>query len=203
MVARVAILTISSVLIVGCNGRNNDVDVDVQGQATGAAAHTDHTPVDRPFSDDPSTDNDWNLSGATGVIDSGKTVDFEIGDLVPCSDDRTEYVLEIRAMNGSNCFYRREQGFQRYNREGDDPENEPGMIQENVVCAMLVDGFASGTLRYTDLAPDAVTVEIEWQASQSDREEKFTGTFTPRIDESGIVDAGNGNVFSWSFPRKD
>lgn len=109
------------------------------------------------------------------------------------------FVLAIEAVNGGTCFYRREQGFQRYGDGDRDPTTEPGMTKENPVCAILVNGLASGSFQYTDLGADFVTVQIKWTASRGDHEEEFAGEFTPRVNDSGTADAGNGNVFSWSF----
>lgn len=193
---------IGQVFIVGCNQRtNNNADVAVDKRV--AATIADTAPVDAPFSDNPFADVDWTGPTELDAIDFAKAIDYQLGDLVPCSDDKAEYILKINALNGGNCFYRREHGFQRYDERNVDPTSEPGMTQENLVCAMLVNGFASGTFQYTDLASDSVTVRIRWKASHGDHEEEFTGEFTPHVGKYGTADAGNGNVFSWSFTQKD
>ena len=195
-------LMIGQVFIFGCNQRTND-NADVAVDKPVAATMADTVHIDDPFSDNPFADVDWTATNEPDASHFAKAVDYQLDDLVPCSDDKAAFILEVKALTGGNCFYRREQGFQRYNDRRFDPTSEPGMTQENLVCAMLVNGFASGTFQYTDLSSESVTVRIRWKASQGDHEEEFAGEFTPRVGEFGTADAGNGNVFSWSFARKD
>lgn len=201
----IAILAICNVLILGCNvdctNRNNDLDLAAQNSTADTTSSTDN--IDDKSSHNPFVDADWDALNKPVSGELARPVAFEVGDLVPCSDDQSEFVLEINAMSGDDCFYRRQHGFRRYKDRSGDPSKEAGMTEETLVCATLVGGSASGTFQYADLGPESVTVRIHWNVSRGEREEEFVGEFTPGIDESGRADAGKGNVFNWSFRRRD
>jgi hypothetical protein len=150
---------------------------------------------------DPFADINWDSNTTDEQLDLSRSVDYQIGDLVPCSNEQAELVLKIDAMSEGKCFYRREQAFRTYDGKGLDPTDQPGMSRETLVCAILVTGFASGSFQYVDLAAESVTVRINWKASRIDEEQKFTGEFTPVLDRSGTASAGNGNTFAWSLIR--
>ena len=201
MNSRLAALIILQLSIIGCNNRRSERIASVPSTESRPSNQSD----EMPFDDDPFANIDWDSipTDRLDPMDLFKTADYQIGDIVPCSDELAEFVLKINAMSGDKCFYRLEQAFCTYERASPDPSDQRGMSQENLVCAMLVNGFASGTFQFVDLAADSVTVRIDWKASQNDEEQEFTGEFTPGVDRSGTANAGKGNTFAWSLLRSD
>lgn len=152
--------------------------------------------------DDPFGDTNWSSSSAEGEYFSlFETAEYKAGDLVPCSDDLAEFILEINAMSQGSSFYRRQQSFCRHRGDDTDPRGKPGFTPETLVCAMMSNGFASGTLHYTKFGSKTVSVKIKWSASQGENSQLFQGEFDVQLGQNGEANAGSGNTFAWAFKQ--
>ena len=123
---------------------------------------------------------------------------IEIGDLVPCAIGLAEFELEIRAMREGECWYQQRRTFRRYAGPSDDAADAVDLSSERLICATLMNGFASGSLEYPRLAKDHVAVRVHWQVKQEQSTE-FAADITAALGESGSVDAGEGKSLEWDF----
>lgn len=124
---------------------------------------------------------------------------FAIGDLVPCGAESAEFELLISARSGGRYFYQHRQSFCRHVGESTNPAGQPGITPMHTVCALLSNGTMTGQLQYSKLSQNSVTAKIEWSVTIDGDQEYFRREFDASLGSDGLVHAGNGNRFEWSF----
>ena len=127
------------------------------------------------------------------------TADFELGDFVPCGEESAEFELLISARSRGKSFYQHRQSFCRHKGELTNPAEQPGLPPDHTACALLANGTMTGQLQYSKFSQDSVTVKIEWAVTLDGAEEYFRREFEVVPGEDGLVHAGKGNRFEWSF----